>query len=626
MNNHTNRLGFRFLPKRREFLEFGIGDRLRREFAYSEYVALPKVHLYTPAQVQAVGGPTNALGWFDFSTEEIVALVFEDKPAAEAWALTTGVLVHEYLHWLWSLSPATVGCQDEPERFVMNCFTDGANEQRAMLALPWARRYLKGTRTLIFARGWANQVDEPLYWAGHATLAAHTLLSVKGGRILRRLHGAAKPESLADEVWQLCERMYNQTIAANWREPFQKAFRLAVKAWTADNDFTRFDLAKEFIDLFPRPQTSPPDSPHDVGGHRNDDKERGDAPAGCDQTGKRLTNGTPGSAQRAAHRAGDPDASSDATATADNEPLALDDPGTANEDSFAGDDDDNDLGKELAELNQPSSNLLGARSSSIPDRLSPADPGALIKLCQPEAILLAERLRIALRPRSREKSLRGRVITRKVAFDPGAAKPFKGKTVAELGFSAEAVIGITVDTSGSMKEKNSSLNSISKEEAARRAAMTVHLACAAEAVTHLVLTSRSLEMAAGPDVAAHRAAPLIASISPPFLGEGDNYTFTLPIAVREIKKRSEKIKILLVLTDGQPCDEDAIKELVADARAGGIIVVGVGLELSNRESSGMQEIFGDKPEQTVLGKSEDFARTTAEVLSNAVTRGARFRS
>jgi hypothetical protein len=209
-----NPLSFNFLPHRREFLVTSIGTKLRDDFAYNSFTPLPKVRLFSPDEARAAGfSPNRGLGWFNFQTSEIGILVFNDRPAQEAWALATGVTVHEHLHWLWSLSPATVGCQTESDRFVMNVFTDAANEQRAMIESRWAQKFLRRTRQILLPKAWAGDVQEPLYRAGFFTLAVHTLLSVKGGRIMRRLHKSNQPEALAKDLWSLCEREFNQKNA-----------------------------------------------------------------------------------------------------------------------------------------------------------------------------------------------------------------------------------------------------------------------------------------------------------------------------------------------------------------------------------------------------------------------------
>lgn len=646
----TNKLSFNFLPHRREFLEFGIGSRLRQDFAYNSYVPLPKVRLFSPEEAKADGfDPDRGLGWFNFKTTEIGVLVFNNRSAPVAWQMATGVTVHEHLHWLWSLSPKTVGCQQESDRFVMNVFTDAANEQRAMMNSRWARKFLRRTRELLLPQAWAKNITEPLYMAGHMTLAVHTLLSVKGSRIIRRLHNSKKPENMAKELWKLCEQEFNRKIPEHALELWLKAFSLSLQAWTTDSDFTRFSIAQDFISLFPTPPDAPPESPLDMGGHRNDDCERDENPAGTTKSGKPLgshkpppaDDGNPPDEPTSSQNSGKIEDSTDdlSKTQAENSPVEPEEKSAAESSSGNSSEGEAEISEPLVfdertemdkdqqleleqleqdvrELNRASEPMPGAIVKDSPsDKVFPADPRSLIGHTQGDAAALAERLRIVARPRSRVKDSRGRVVSRIVAHDSTALKPFRSRTASQKSFGPTVFVAFTSDTSGSM-------GCGLKAEAARRAAMTIHLACVKEKVVHLIATSRSLEMLCGTRISPEKSNTLIAGMQPHTTG-GDNYIGNLPQIINLVRRRPEAVKILLVLTDGMPGDPTRIKEIIDDARRGGIIVIGIGLELTSSEENGMKSIFGEGADQTVLGRCEGFARLTAEVLSNAVTRGSR---
>lgn len=643
----SNPLSFDFLPHRREYLETSIGTRLREDFAFNNYTPLPNVRLYNPQQAREAGfDPNKGLGWFDFRSSEIGILVFNDRPAVQAWQMATGVTVHEHLHWLWSLSPLTVGCKTESDRFVMNVFTDAANEQRAMIESRWAQKLLRRTRALLLPYAWSGDVKEPLYRAGHFTLAVHTLLSVKGGRIMRRLHKSSQPETMAKELWSLCEKQFNRKMPADQMELWLKAFSLALQAWTADSDFTRFDIAQKFIALFPQPVENPPDSPLDMGGHMNDDCERQDGPAGSSKSGKPIKSTKPDSEQNgdpsgstsqgdSSDEKGEDEKSSNGNSSKPDSAEDDDKGGNSNGEDESGDeaaplsfdnstgqDEDeqqelNQIEEETRDLNRPSQTMPGVAVHGNPtDRAKPSDPSSLIKSSLDDAGALAERLRIVARPKGRIQDTRGRVVSRIIAFDPTAQKPFKSRQSPVKGFGPQVFVGFMLDTSGSMRQGIKSF-------AAKRAAMTVHLACAREKVNHLITTSRTLELIAGTGLTIDKGNTLIAGVSTS--NGGDNYTSTLPKFIDFVLKRPEQVKVLLVLTDGEPHAKESLKPLVDDARRRGVIVIGIGLELNSKEIAGMKMIFGQSPEETVIASTSGFARLTAEVLSNAVTRGSRSR-
>lgn len=628
----TTKLSFNFLPHRREFLETSIGMKMRAAFAFNSYTPIPKVRLYSPAEAQAIGfDPNKGLGWFNFKTSEIGVLVHNDRPAYQAWQMATGVTVHEHLHWLWSLSPLTVGCKNESDRFVMNVFTDAANEQRAQIISPWSRKFLRRTRQMLLPYAWAEDVKEPLYRAGHFTLAVHTLLSVKGGRIMRRLHNSPQPEAMAKELWDLCEKEFQRKMPPEQMDTWLQAFGLSLRAWTADSDFTRFSIAQEFISLFPPPAEAPPDSPLDMGGHMKDNCERKDGPAGSTKSGQPILSqktgtdpkGEPAGLSPAGNgekEAVAPDESSGKPDESSNKPEDSSAPLSFDETPPPDKDEKSELEQieqETLELNRPSQAIPGATVRGTPsDRVYPDDPRSLVRASQNEANALAERLRIVARPQGRVQATKGRVVSRIVAFDPMAAKPFRSRISPVKGINPRVFITFVADTSGSMRNGG-------KSKAARQAAMTVHLACVREKVAHWITTSRTLEMLAGNQINFEKGNALIAGMKPH--SGGDNYIGTLSPLINLVLKRPEEIKVLLVLTDGMPGSKESLQPMVDHARSKGVIVVGVGLELNEEEKAGMKVIFGSSPDQTVIATSDGFARLTAEVLSNAVTRGSRSR-
>jgi hypothetical protein len=85
-------------------------------------------------------------------------------------------------------------------------------------------------------------------------------------------------------------------------------------------------------------------------------------------------------------------------------------------------------------------------------------------------------------------------------------------------------------------------------------------------------------------------------------------------------------RIGVVITDGTPYNLQQLKQQVEQARRQGLLVVGVGLDLSAVEASGMKVIFGD--EDVVIARSDSggknsFAATLGQTITVAVTRGKR---
>lgn len=92
----------------------------------------------------------------------------------------------------------------------------------------------------------------------------------------------------------------------------------------------------------------------------------------------------------------------------------------------------------------------------------------------------------------------------------------------------------------------------------------------------------------------------------------NNDGFSIGIATKELMKRQEKDKILIILSDGMPIDVDGTKEAIKEARKLGIIVIGIA--------------FGDKMSRELMFPrykymyEKNIISTSPEGIPNALTR------
>jgi hypothetical protein len=292
-------VSFLAIPKRRDYLTFGIGKRLRDRFSRNQSTPLPPVKFYTPGEARKLGLP--ATGWYHYGERNIGMVIDPSRPPSREWVWATLLSVHEHLHWLFNFTPAAFGLALRHERWMWNVMLDASNEQRAFLEDPWAGKILRRGRQMIFDEhaggnliavvaetpGISDQDTKrrvimpsgnipPVYLAGNLVLAAHTLLMAKGTRMLRRLYAErAEP----GDIWELLQSQLGAPpapIQHDWPE----AFRLASSIWKQRNEFDRADLLREFLGLFPLPQPAdqPPPSPFEIGGHRGDKSPAGTEP------------------------------------------------------------------------------------------------------------------------------------------------------------------------------------------------------------------------------------------------------------------------------------------------------------------------------------------------------------
>lgn len=271
---------FLVIDKWREYLEYTIGRKLRDFFARNKGASIPPVTFYTPQQARAAKLPQT--GWYDYSERRIGVVINPERNPKREWVWATLAVVHESLHWLFNHSPILVGIEKPLERHVMNIFRDASNEQRGLLEFAWSRHIIRRGRRVIldeYLAGLPSGICSPVYEAANLTLVAHTLLASRGLRLLRQLYdGKATPMA----VWAVLEPVIGSppaSIANDW----QQAFELAVRAWKERNEFDRADLVREFIALFPKPDTveQPPDSPVDIGGHIGEERPATGDPPGA---------------------------------------------------------------------------------------------------------------------------------------------------------------------------------------------------------------------------------------------------------------------------------------------------------------------------------------------------------
>jgi hypothetical protein len=307
-------------------------------------------------------------------------------------------------------------------------------------------------------------------------------------------------------------------------------------------------------------------------------------------------------------------------------PLALDpeDPDDINPsdrkfgDGASAQDDPQAIEADLKDLNREAETwVLGAAPDEAGDCVFPADPRDLINRARSYAAELAAQLRISERPETRARSKRGRVLVRVVARQPDANDPFFQKKGIVKRLGPGSFIAVLLDSSGSMSNG-------SKWPSAQLAAMAAHLACEQANVQHVILMSRTLKQLAGVGLASTRSKVLITGSS--HAPGGDHYTMTIPKALKKIARRSEPVRIVVVITDGTPYNLQLLNQQVEQARRQGMIVVGVGLDLNEVETNGMKIIFGN--EDVVIARSDEsgkgsFAATLGQTITAAVTRGKR---
>ncbi len=94
------------LPRRRSWLERGMGAKVRDLFGRDRTRPLPTVEFVTPAEARARKLP--ATSWYRFDSERIGIYLEPIPDAAREWERLEHHTLHELLHWTWNFSATSV--------------------------------------------------------------------------------------------------------------------------------------------------------------------------------------------------------------------------------------------------------------------------------------------------------------------------------------------------------------------------------------------------------------------------------------------------------------------------------------------------------------------------------------
>lgn len=572
------------IPERRAFLEKGVFRRMRELFARDKDRALPSVEFISKADATRRGLPSTS--WYDFRTTSVGLFVDEDLSQQDLFVTLAWHAAHEAAHWIADFPPKMCGARDQVDFHLWNILADGANEQRFSLASRWVRRIVtRGRRTVLPHVSKYPLPEAPLWAAAYLTLRAHTVLACGRWGLLAAARELPAEEA-ASRVWAAVAPQVGEppeAIAGAWPE----AWRLTWEAWTADSRFDLFESVKGLRALFPEPEEpEPPPSPLSLDAHEGSDAEE------CSGEPSPL----PATPLGAGEEEEDGDgAKGDAAPGAEEE-----DPSTVERDVYR--------------LNEPArmwAPLRGRRIPTLYEEIAPARGLSLPAKMQQAGTELGRTLEISARPSVRRAGVRGRVRTNIVARDEFHPAPFRERVREELSLTEACFVGVMLDTSGSMVWSD-------RIGAVREAAMTIAIACERARTPHVIVTSRTISHVAGDGLPLHQAAALIAGITP---GGDEGFPTTLGPFLREIAGRPEPVKVAVVAMDGIPVGPP-LGPFVEEARKAGVIVVGLGLDLTDAvQVDGLKKIFGAS--DSCVASRGAFARKLGTVVSAAIARGRR---
>ncbi len=211
-----------------------------------------------------------------------------------------------------------------------------------------------------------------------------------------------------------------------------------------------------------------------------------------------------------------------------------------------------------------------------------APPGPLLRAAEPLAAELVARLALPEVARTPEWTDRHGRLSLRAAIRSHDATPFVVPTEPEPDPESVAV-GVLLDRSGSMEGP--------RMAAAQTAAATLHLACAELDIWHAVIAFEGAESVVRTGDASERALARLAGLLP---NTGSCMAPAYAALLGEMTARSEALKVLVIIHDGEPHDPPAVRHLNACADAARIEVLGLGLELEATNRREMRHLFGER--------------------------------
>lgn len=567
------------LPRRRAWLERGMGAKVRDLFGRDRARPLPTVEFVTPGEARARRLP--ATSWYRFD-EERIGIYLETLPdPAREWERLEHHTLHELLHWTWNFSGSLSGAVDRVDHMLSNILADAANEQRAGFENPWARAVVtRGRRLLVADLLSPARPDDALWEAALLTLRAHSLLAARGWAVLDAVACRDDPEAAA-AVWS---RIRGEITAPgpSITPVWDRAFAIAWMGWRSANQFDLLDAVRAFRELFEEPKAAePPPSPFGLDSHE------GDAPQGEPQDApvQGRPTGSDGTAPVCVPDLEDSEAPGDG-------------PGVASELEAL---------SENAGVWRP---VVPRLSTVVAETIAPRPGRDLLAMAQADGVELGRRIKASRAPKLRVRSERGRAVARVIAREPDASRPFRSRAVSEPELTPDVFVAVIVDTSSSMNER-------AKIVAARRAAMTVAVACETARAPYVIVTSRRALHVGGDGADLARTSVALSGMTG---GAVDGLSTTLGPILEAVALRPEPIHVAIVLQDGEPCDPTTVGRVVERHRQQGAIVVAVGLDLTDGEAAGLRAVFGPT---ACLTTAAGLVRDLGIAVSAAIARSVR---
>lgn len=556
------------LPDKVRYLKVDVTNYVQKRLRSSRkgFFSAPRVEVISEPENIVLNGQNTS--FIRFNTRMIYINVNPGLSVKRQWEEALGDAVHENLHDLWDVFVKDE-IWDRTKVTILNILMDGRNEQYATFADDYCGKLLKGMRDHVWEevettcprKTW---FDGPELWAAaYLSLKVHTGLMATAPELVRDFQSGNLSPKLFWVKVKKALKIRKPPAKLRWSE----AWELICKFWLSGNIYQKSKIADEFRSLYPAAKEDKKHHPEERGDHEGLPQNRGEG---------------------------------DTRPSPDNSVPKPPSPPSGEQ-----------VEKEVDDEKQPSRSSGSGGSRISDDPVMPADGRVLEEQSKKLSIYLKNELRQLVAPKSRTVTVNSnRIKMQKVLKKPSVKDPWKKKTEQ---FLMENTINLRFvgDNSGSMADSG-------KMEAVKSAFGVFHEACQGIAeVDYEIYTSSGFQTIAGTKIGKSRGFNLISGVQPLC---GDDLENSLPKLLRNLKGGRG---IVFVFTDGQPGNISGLTRIVQTARKTGLLVYGIGLNLSAKSDiEGMKKLFDSDHllSQIKNGDSEMFAKEMAGKLRNLVRR------
>jgi hypothetical protein len=203
----------------------------------------------------------------------------------------------------------------------------------------------------------------------------------------------------------------------------------------------------------------------------------------------------------------------------------------------------------------------------------------LERAARPLANDLANQLLLPVVHAPREYADRGTRLSVRAAIHTRFEQPFVADS-DPMPDGQQLAFAWCTDVSSSMRGPNS--------EMALIASAMLHMVCVEFDIWHINWTFGTMHYVLPPGISEEDGLARLASLR---FDSGTTIRYSLGKALEELMERPEAVKVCFVIHDGMPEDPIEVAKLLENAKADGIEIIGVGLNLGRRVDN-MQEMFG----------------------------------